>query len=70
MTVSSEIEQLKTQLAQTTDEQVQAEFILALLKKYASTNSQECKPYAERLLQLAEKSTSLHDKGSGSIIWG
>jgi len=55
MTIPEEIEEIKTQLTQTTDEQAEAELILELLKKYASVNSTDGKPYIERLLNLAEK---------------
>jgi uncharacterized membrane-anchored protein YhcB (DUF1043 family) len=58
MTVSEEIEQLKTQLAQIKDDKEEAELISHLLHAYNRIHSYETKSTAERLIELSEKINS------------
>jgi signal transduction histidine kinase/CheY-like chemotaxis protein/HPt (histidine-containing phosphotransfer) domain-containing protein len=62
MTIPDEIEQLKTQLAQTKGEPEETEHILELLNKYTSINSTDSQPYINRLIQLAEKTACSNHK--------
>jgi adenylate cyclase len=55
MSITAEIEQLKTSLDKTRDEREQAEILLEILKKCTSINSSDSRPYIGLLLQLAEK---------------
>ena len=58
MTDPEDIEHLKAQLTQTTDEHEEAKLIIAILKRYTSFERKDSKTYIDRLLHLAEKTKS------------
>ena len=65
MSIQEEIEQIKTQLNQTRDEYDESELLITLLKKLSGLNSNDTKPYTERLLHLAQKLNSVRCKAWG-----